>query len=73
MSYARFSPDSDVYVYFNGEGTYTCCGCKLRRDDWDHATPEKILAHLAEHEKAGHMVPTHCTKRLKKDLKEGRV
>lgn len=59
MSYARFSRTSDVYLYADVKGGLTCCGCALQ-SDWaafiNMQTPEEAIAHLREHEAAGH----HC-------------
>ena len=30
MSYARFGPTCDVYVYLDEAGTLNCCGCRLQ-------------------------------------------
>ena len=38
MSYARFSPESDVYVFgttLDGKECFTCCGCILREMVWE--------------------------------------
>jgi hypothetical protein len=52
MSFERFST-SDVYVFEHVGGFIQCCGCLLG-DDWDYNTPREMLAHLDEHEAAGH-------------------
>lgn len=67
VSYARFGPGSDVYVYrsVNGDG-YVCCGCSL--DDWYTVDdPGEMLAHLHQHEEAGQMVPSHTLERLERE------
>lgn len=58
MSYARFSADSDVYVYAHIGGFVECCGCRLG-EQWDFHSPAEIVTHLREHEAAGHKVPDH--------------
>lgn len=30
MSYARFGPTCDVYIYLDEAGTLNCCGCRLQ-------------------------------------------
>ena len=75
--------NSDVYLYGGATGpppdgvnVITCCGCILARpdpDDWlmgpslDFETREGILAHLAEHEAAGHVVPESAIERIRDD------
>lgn len=56
MAYVRFSEDSDVYVYHDGDG-YVCCGCRFEEKSWTYDTADEIVEHLHEHELAGHMVP----------------
>jgi len=58
MSWARFSADSDVYVYEDVAGYINCCGCSLedpRETNFTEAAPLK--AHLDRHVAAGHKVP----------------
>lgn len=63
MSYARFGPDSDVYVYPDGGGFVCCFGCLLADgtsgDDalsTDLHSPEEAAAHMQAHADAGHKV-----------------
>lgn len=75
MSYARFAADSDVYVFFNCDGYYECCACRIAWDEhklspWVE-TAEEMLAHMAEHIEKGHKVPDYCTERLRRDIAEG--
>lgn len=61
MSFERFST-SDVYVFEHVGGFIQCCGCMLADYSFDNdseafpelATPREALAHLDEHETAGH-------------------
>jgi hypothetical protein len=55
VSYARFSSDSDVYVYL--ADTLQCCGCALSSQSRSFATTAALLEHLDEHKQAGHAVP----------------
>ena len=64
MSFARFGPDSDVYVYQCKEG-FECCGCWLSQD-WIHPTASAIIDHLGKHKKAGHRVPQDAINELVK-------
>lgn len=65
MSFAKFSPDSDVYVFggddVDGNEVYVCYACKFKDDPAEgesYKTPSKkaILAHLHAHRAAGHKV-----------------
>lgn len=74
MSYARFGPDSDVYVFptGDGEGTtwITCQHCSLMHAaaelDDDYIAPDAtlMLIHLKAHQAAGHKVPQAALDRL---------
>lgn len=71
MSYCRFAWEgSDVYVYASGtddEPTWVCCVCILGKE-WNYPSPEEMIAHLAEHKKAGHFVPPHVIAALWEDI-----
>lgn len=73
MSYCRFGwGGSDVYVYGSDRGL-ECCGCKISYNEdsgeWFSCdTPSEMLAHLAEHKKAGHFVPFYAIRRLWLDI-----
>jgi hypothetical protein len=60
MAYARFGPDSDVYVFAGGPpwAALECCDCALVSDPhfWAKTTDE-MIAHLRDHQAAGHKVP----------------
>lgn len=59
MSYARFSADSDVYVFLNTGGYLDCCYCSLSaapRTSFRCATVTDMVDHLAEHVAAGDKV-----------------
>lgn len=72
MSYARFSEDSDVYVFLHVAGGLTCCGCSLQKQGVDpaFARTESMLHHLREHQQAGHKVPRRTFERLEADRHE---
>ena len=64
MSYVRWSPTSDVYIYDDVAGGITCCGCFLsdqgpKEVSFNCQTWEQMQAHLREHIAAGHAVPEH--------------
>lgn len=73
MAFARFTSDSDVYVFPTtcsqcGEHLYECCACQLQptregnsfRDSIHFADPEQIAGHLLTHREAGHKVPDYA-------------
>jgi uncharacterized protein YktB (UPF0637 family) len=67
MSYCRFAWDgSDVYVYESSDGI-TCCGCMLGSGCTTNA-PEEMIAHLAQHRRAGHFVPADAILALWEDV-----
>lgn len=66
MSFARFSAESNVYVYSDVGGYVCCCGCLLG-SKWDFHSPAEVVAHLREHVAAGHKVPERL---LSEDLYE---
>jgi hypothetical protein len=79
MSYARFGwGGSDVYVYLDSYGSLVCCGCALTEAtaEWPlgrspHVySTDAMLAHLAEHQAAGHTVPESCIADLGRDRDE---
>lgn len=65
MSYARFSDDSDVYVYrttIREDGipveAWHCCACSYSDDDGIFtATPRTMADHLKMHRLGGDQVP----------------
>lgn len=67
MSYCRFGPDSDVYVFQHVGGGWECCGC-LFGDSLRAETREEMLSHLEDHIKTGHTVPEHAIARLKAEI-----
>ena len=68
MSYARFTSDSDVYVFEHVEGGYECCGCILDMSSFRCKTILEMLCHLEYHKNAGHEVPDYCIDQLKSEL-----
>lgn len=66
MSYCRFSNESDVYVFPATYGGITCCACSLAYEGLivNYKTPIEMLAHLARHYEAGHIVPASAINRL---------
>lgn len=66
MAYARFSKDSDVYVFLNVGGFLDCCGCSLHKNAKFYSV-EELLQHLEVHKQGGDKVPEYCIERLKED------
>lgn len=59
MSYCRFGPDSDLYVYPDVGGYFCCCACPFLDDLGSERlyTIEGLIEHLRLHEEAGHRAP----------------
>lgn len=61
MSYVRFAPDSDVYVFESCSHPpgrpFECCGCALGPGFHYTATEAEMIEHLQMHAAAGHAVP----------------
>lgn len=69
MALCRFGSDSDVYVYYSTEGGIECCGCRLGSAKMVNVVTEaEMIAHLEEHRRAGHRVPSEALE----DLRAGR-
>lgn len=64
MSYARWSEESDVYVFLSVDRRFECCACELGEY---HADTAAIVAHLEAHLAAGHQVPDRTIPSLRRD------
>ena len=79
MSYCRFL-DGDAYIYGDMDGGIVCCGCRLNGGPMNNFTadgPMEMLAHVEEHQAAGHDIPRHTVDRLEHEaltelVQEGR-
>ncbi len=77
MSWVRFSPESNLYIFDDVRGGITCCACRLQPmhgtiipevylpGDFNCQTEQKMAAHILEHAKAGHLVPDYIVERAK--------
>lgn len=77
MSYARFSAESDVYVYPHFAGFIECCGCSLSEaedgEDFGFTqlqTAREALEHLDKHRAAGHEVPTRAYEHIRAEYED---
>lgn len=67
MSWARWGPDSDVYVFEDVAGGVTCCGCSLSGAtlaSFNASDPSELVAHFAAHLTQGDLVPLGLCVRL---------
>jgi len=72
MSYARFTKDSDVYVFLNMSGRLECWGCGIAvaaprcwaRGYVTFDSTQAMVDHLARHAAAGDRVPEHVVPEL---------
>lgn len=79
MSYARFSSESDVYVYLSVGGWLECCACRLNDVTGENdpfPDSERVFStadmpqHLTGHRLASHDVPQRCIDGLVADAAE---
>lgn len=68
MSYARFTKDSDVYVFLNMSGRLECWGCGfyyyVATGYVTFDSTQAMVDHLARHAAAGDRVPEHVVPEL---------
>lgn len=74
MSYARFGPHSDVYVFLHVNDSLTCCGCSAAEGGhfWCD-TADQMIEHLRLHEAAGHKVPAYTIEALEEERDAGEL
>lgn len=77
MSYARWSAESDVYVYAHVDGWWVCELCDLPGSSghlgagtFTAVEPEAIVGHLRTHIARGDMVPERTIPNITADLPE---
>lgn len=70
MSYARFSPDCNVYVFAVSGDELECCMCGISKGSSIRLPSlDDALAHFKKHEDAGHQVAYGGWSRLEADLR----
>ena len=57
MAFARFTADSDVYVYEDSRGGFTCERCPGIGHSFRCETVGEMVLHLLEHRSRGDRVP----------------
>lgn len=70
MAYARWGPDSDVYVYSDGERWLCHCGNDMGDPSCVLKSLEQLLYHLQEHRHRGHKVPQDAIDRVEREIRE---
>jgi hypothetical protein len=75
MSYCRFGPDSNVYVYMSADDRLHCCWChlvNLSANGKDFAAKDRreMVGHLREHLEAGHRVPAEAIADLESESED---
>jgi hypothetical protein len=74
VAYTRFGwDDSEVYVYMHIGGWLDCCSCRLKPSPHGSVilrSTDAMVAHLREHEAAGHVVPAEVFVELERDREE---
>ena len=72
MAYARWGCDgSDVYVFMDVSGGFTCCGCDLVSEPRSNfATKGEMVEHLLAHRAAGHTVPEYAIENIRNETEE---
>jgi len=75
MAYARFY-DSHIYIYPNTEGSITCAGCWLNKDNSglslfitnnNITNDDELRDHLEAHSNAGHSMPENLLQEILAD------
>ena len=64
MAYARYGHDSDVYVYEDTRGGYTCERCPGTGSQFRCETAKEMAEHLAGHVAKGDKVPAEALMEL---------
>jgi hypothetical protein len=71
MAFARFDRNSDVYVYADTRGGYTCERCPDVGHQYRCSSSTEMVAHLRSYHRAkGHRVPDEAIEELQRDVEE---
>ncbi|MHC4336290.1 MAG: hypothetical protein ACYSUV_21455 [Planctomycetota bacterium] len=84
MSYARFSANSDIYLYGTsiqfqedatddipmGQNCWECCGCLLSPRSAHLPTIGDVYMHLLRHRRRGHRVPEYALRAVTAEMQE---
>jgi len=71
MSYCRMGPDSDVYLYADINGGWSCCGCAFVESSTARFySLEHVFDHMVEHRQAAQKVPERVFDRLRREIME---
>lgn len=75
MAYARWGCDgSDVYVFMDVTGGFTCCCCELVGENRSNfATKGEMVEHLLKHREAGHVVPEYAIESIRNETEDADV
>lgn len=82
MSYCRWGPESDVYIYATVDnGPIVCCGCRFQpvnehdnypwNDNYETTDPFEMIGHAIDHEFSGDKVPAKVFHRLWREFVDG--
>jgi hypothetical protein len=70
MAYARFARDSDVYVYADTRGGFTCVRCPKIGEEFRCATAAEMVTHLLMHRARGQRVPEDAITELRDEVND---
>jgi len=68
MAYARFGSDSDVYVYADTSGGYTCERCPAIGQAFHCSSATEMVTHLLAHRAKGQLVPDDAIGDLQREM-----
>lgn len=68
MAYVRWSENSDVYIYHDVSDVIVCCACKLESGIDSFGKRSKVIDHIEEHRRAGHLVPEYVDEILREEI-----
>ena len=72
MAYARFARDSDVYVYADTRGGFTCERCPRVGEEFRCESPAEMVTHLLlRHRANGQLVPDEALDELRSEKESG--